>query len=114
MKKYDISDNFRNRIHTVRVTFQHQEFKGHIAYEVRGNCRGLGVLNIDVDYMDSDDIRRLKENDCNFTWNEEYELYQLVLQDEDGNTCEMNNIEENEISDYVVAVEIIDCKLEKE
>ena len=40
MKKYDISDNFRSRVHTIRVTFQWQEYKGHIAYEMYGNCRG--------------------------------------------------------------------------
>lgn len=114
MKKYDISDSFRGRIHTIRVTFQYQEFKGHIGYEVRGNCRGLNVMDVDFDCIDNDDINNLKENDCSFNWNEEYEVYELVLKDKEGNTCEINDIEEREINDYVVAIEIIDCKLEEE
>ncbi|BDR67001.1 hypothetical protein K144312032_12290 [Clostridium tetani] len=114
MKKYDISDNFRKRIHTIRITFQYQEFKGHIAYEMGGNCRGLNVMDVDFDCMDADDINNLKENDCRFNWNDEYQVYELILKDKEGNICEMFEIEENEISDYVVSIEIVDCRLSKE
>ncbi|BDR73656.1 hypothetical protein K144316041_23640 [Clostridium tetani] len=114
MRKYDISDNFRKRIHTIRITFQYQEFKGHIVYEMGGNCRGLNVMDVDFDCMDTDDINNLKENDCSFNWNDEYQVYELILKDKEDNICEMFEIEENEISDYVVAVEIVDCRLSKE
>lgn len=114
MKKYDISDNFRNRVHTIRVTFQWQEYKGHIAYEVGGNCRGLNVMDVDFDCMDMSDIENLKENDCNFGWNENYELWFLSLKDDDGNTCDIDCVEPDEINDYVVAVEIIDCRIEED
>ncbi|NEZ47838.1 hypothetical protein FDF74_11665 [Clostridium niameyense] len=114
MKKYDISDNFRERIHTIRVTFQYQEYKGHIAYEIGGNCRGLNVMDVDFDCIDEDDINNLKENDCNFKFNYEYEVYGLSLKDEEGNICEMNDIEEDEINDYVVAIEIIDCRIDED
>ena len=114
MKKYDISDNFRSRIHTIRVTFQWQEYKGHIAYEMGGNCRGLNVMDLDFDCMDEDDIARLVENDCSFRWNENYEVWQMELKDEEGNICECYDIEPRKINDYVVAIEIIDCRLENE
>lgn len=114
MKKYDISDNFRSRVHTVRVTFQYQEYKGHIAYEIGGNCRGLNVMDLDFDCWDMDDIARLKENDCCFRWDDEYKIWKLVLKDDSGNKCEMHDIDEYEIGDYVVAIEIIDCRLKKE
>lgn len=112
MKRYDISDNFRDRIHTIRVTFQWQQYKGHIAYEVGGNCRGLNVMDVDFDCMDASDIANLKENDCNFGWNEDYETWNLLLKDDEGEECAIQDIEENEISDYVVGLEIIDCRLD--
>lgn len=111
MKKYDITDNFINRVHTIRVTFQWQEYKGHIAYEIYGNCRGFNVINLYFDCWDIDDILTLKENDCCFNWNEEHKLWQLVLKDDIGNECKLDNIEQNDINNYVVAVEIIDCRL---
>lgn len=114
MERYDISDNFRNRVHTIRVTFQWQQYKGHIAYEMGGNCRGLNVMDLDFDCWDMSDITRLKENDCCFNWNEFYETWELILKDDEGNTCDIDCIAENEINDYVVAIEIIDCRLENE
>lgn len=112
MKKYDISDNFRSRIHTIRVTFQWQEYKGHIAYEIGGNCRGLNVMDLDFDCWDMDDVARLKENDCDFNWNDYYEVWELNLKDDEGNECEISMESPDEIRDYVVAIEIIDCRLE--
>lgn len=114
MKKYDISDNFRSIVHTIRVTFQWQQYKGHIVYEIGGNCRGLNVMDLDFDCWDMDNIIGLKENDCYFNWNEDYEVWELILKDDNGNECEMDSIEPDEINDYVVAIEIIDCRLESE
>lgn len=114
MKKYDISDNFRSRVHTIRITFQWQEYKGHIAYEIYGNCRGLHVMDLDFDCWDMDDIARLKENDCYFNLNEDYEVWELILKDDKGYECKIDAIDSNEINDYVVAIEIIDCRLENE
>lgn len=112
MKKYDISDNFRNRTHTIRVKFQFQQYVGFITYEMGGNCRGLNVMDLDFDCWDIDDIKNLKENTCSLNWNEEYESWGLVLKDDEGNECSMD-LEPNEINDYVVAIEIIDCKISK-
>ena len=111
IKSYDVTDNFRDRIHTIRVTFQWLQYKGHIVYNISGNCRGLGVMDVDFDIWDMDDISNLKENDCNFKWDDINEVWNLTLKDDNGNECDMGDIEEHEIEDYVVAVEIIDCKL---
>ena len=112
MKKYDITDNFRKRVHTVRVTFQFQEFKGHISYEVYGNCRGLNILDtLDFYSMDIDDIERLIENDCKFRWNDDYNVYQMTLKDEDGNTCDFDDMDDTDVENYVVAIEIVECKI---
>lgn len=114
MKKYELTDNFRGRVHTVRVTFQWLEYKGHIAYEIGGNCCGLDVMDLDFDCWDNGDIRRLVENDCLFRWNDDYEVWQVDLTDKEGNVCECHDIEPREINRYVVAIEIIKCRLEKE
>lgn len=112
MDRYDISDNHSSRLHTVRVTFQWQQYKGHIAYEVGGRSLGLNAMDVDFEMWDMSDIYNLKENDCKFNWNEEHDSWELILRDEYGNECEMNDIEENEINNYVVGVEIINCVLE--
>ena len=114
MKKYDISD-LRKRTHTVRVTFQYQEYKGHIAYEMCGNCRGLNVLNtLDFYCMDNEEIDMFTENDCNFTFDRNYDVFQMILKDEKGNTCVFDNLSDIDIEDYVVTVEIIDCKIDED
>lgn len=112
MKKYDISDNFRYRVHTIRVTFQCQEYKGHIAYEVGGNCRGIDVLDVDFDLMDDRTVATLKENDCSLQF-DEYGVWTLVLKDDEGNTLQIDGLEEDNIRDYVVSLEIIDCRLQE-
>lgn len=114
MKSYDITDRYRMRTHTVRVTLQWKEYKGHISYDVGGNCRGLNVMDLDFDCIGEDEINMLIENDCDFRWNEEYEVFQMSLKDEKGNTCEFNDIEINEMADYVVAIEIVDCRLDED
>lgn len=111
MKSYDITDNFRNRVHTVRVTFQFLQYKGHVSYEIGGNCRGLNVMDVDFECWGEDDIKSLKENDCNLRFNKEYEVWEMELKDENGNISEIHDIEDRELSDYVVSIEIIDCRI---
>lgn len=107
MKSYDISSTIKNRIHTVKATFQKGEYKGHIKFKVCGNCVGLEILNIDFDLLNTD---RLIENDCDFSWDDKEGVYDLTLKDKYGETCFINGIEEDEIGDYVVAVKIVNCE----
>lgn len=112
MKSYDITDNFRNRVHTIRITFQYKEYKGHVSYEIRGNCRGLNVMDVDFDCWDNCDIENLKENDCSLIWLEEAGIWQMELKNDEGSTLIFEE-EDGELNNYVVAVEIVDCRIEE-
>ncbi|WP_291568588.1 DUF5406 family protein [Clostridium sp. UBA2485] len=113
MKSYDNTDNFRNREHVIRITFQSEEYKGHIAYKVQGNCQGINVMDFDVDYIDEDDISRFIENDCNFRLNDDCETFSMTLTDLEGNECLFEYEESNDIGNKIVAIEIVDCKIKK-
>ena len=110
MKKYENHDNYRERVHTIQVTFQSGEYKGRIAYEVGGNCFGLDLLEFSPETIDQDDIDRLVTNDCNFSYDEDFGRFTLRLKDENDNTlfCEEDN---SGLECMVVALEIIDCKI---
>lgn len=110
MKYYDNRDNFNNRIHTIRVTFQSGEYTGHIAYEMGGNCQGLDVMDFDPDCISPDDMDTYVENDCDFSCDEAGVFY-LLLHNQEGNTLECEP-EDSEMRDYVVAIEIVNCKVE--
>lgn len=112
MKYYDNRDNIRERIHTIRVTLQSGEYKGHIAYEVGGNCFGKTLLDWDPECVSQEEVDGYIENDCNFRIDEDYNCYTFTLKDENGNTCDFE-CDEDEINDNVVAIEIIDCKVVK-
>lgn len=61
MKNYD--PNIRWGLHTIKVSFQQWDYKGHVTFVKNGNCKGLDVLNIDAD--DLYDMK-FKENPVNF------------------------------------------------
>lgn len=113
MKFYDNCDNFRKRIHTVRVTFQTQNYIGHIAYKMGGNCKGLDIMGFDPGSLNQDDIDVFTENDCSLSFNENNELFEITLISPGGGTlfCER---EDEDFKDLIVAIEIIDCKLDGE
>lgn len=110
MKTYDgLSSG--ERVHTIRVTFQSDEYKGHIAYEMGGNCAGLDVMDWDPDCTDQDDIDLYVENDCNFRLDEDMDYFLFELHDEAGNACEFE-CDGDDLKECVVAVEIIACRPE--
>lgn len=112
MKFYNNLDNFYERTHTIRVTLQIGEYKGHIAYKMGGNCFGKTLLDWNPDYDDQEDINRYVENDCNFRLDEDYDVYLFTLKNENGETsnfeCDLYDLENN-----VVAIEIVDCVVNK-
>jgi hypothetical protein len=110
MKDYDISDNYRKRVHTVRITLQVREYKGHIAYKVGGNCRGLEVMEWLPECVEQDDIDKYVENDCEFKLIEDGALFSMKLKDDDGGFCTVE-ADDDELMECVVAVEIIDCEV---
>ncbi len=113
MKYYDNNDNLHDRIHTIRVTLQSGEYKGHIVFKVGGNCFGMDLLTWNPECETQEDVDRFVENDCNFRIDEEYNCYLYTLKDENGNECEFES-DEDELKDNVVAIEIIDCVVNKD
>lgn len=101
MKKYD--QNISYGVHTIKVSFQSFEFKGHVIYEVSGNCKGIDLLSVD-----SNDLygTTFKENPINLkdigdSW------YSMGLTSEDGDLCMIED-EWDCIGENIVGVEIID------
>lgn len=109
MKYYDNSDNCRERIHTVRVTFQSEKYKGHIAFEIGGNCRGKDLLAWDAECEDQEGVEKYVENDCQFRVYDDVNTYFMVLKDDEGNELEIECYDSREVDENIVAIEIIDC-----
>ena len=65
MKAYNPTTGWfgKKSVHTVRVTLMQEDYIGHVAYEVYGNCTGADVL--DVDYF-LETAEKFTENDCEF------------------------------------------------
>lgn len=113
MEFYDNTDNFRNRVHTIEVTLQFEDYKGHIAYEIGGNCQGLDLLDVDFEYFDADDIERLVKNDCNLQIDEYTDCYSFTLRNEKGEECYFEFEDYSDINRKIVGINIIDCKIKQ-
>lgn len=113
MKNYDNSDNFREKVHTVRVTFQSGKYKGHIAFKMGGNCRGKDLLDWDADYEEQENVEKYVENDCQFRIDDEGNIYCMVLKDDEGNELEIECYDSREVDENIVAIEIIDCLVKR-
>lgn len=109
MKYYDNNDNHRERTHTVRVTFQSGKHKGHIAFEIGGNCRGKDLLEWDVECEDQESVEKYVENDCQFRIYDDEDTYFMVLKDDEGNELKIECCDSSEVDEIIVAIEIIDC-----
>ena len=72
-------------VHTIRVTFMQWDYIGHVAFEIGGNCKGAELM--DFTFLECDnqeDIDRYSENDCQFSYDEENEIYTAVLKNADA------------------------------
>lgn len=104
------SPSFGNNLHTIRVTFMHGEYKGHIAHVIGGNCRGSDLLKADfLEYDTQEDIDQYTENDCKFAFHSDLEIYSAVLKDKNGNTLHMEG-DERDFQNHVVSIEFIDVQ----
>ncbi len=107
---------YKNRIglgvHTCRITLMKKSFTGHITFEIGGNCQGASILDSALDYLY--DPCKL-ESDCGFTYIEDGEDYFYSFTLTDGeNRLPVDGVDFDELSDMIVAVEIIDYKDEKD
>ena len=115
IEKYDPYSFFN--VHTLRITFNHEGYVGHIAYELGGNCKGLDIICRAADFFeecDKDDIKKLVENDCELSFDFDYEdeaAFCLTLT-KGSDKLMFNDITEDEVKEMVVSVEIVACEKE--
>lgn len=112
MEYYNNRDNIRERIQTVRITLQSEEYKGHIAYKIKGRHFGKNIFYFDPECIDQSEIESYCENDCGLKVDEDTGYFEFTLKDEHGSTCEYTAYN-NELDEYIVAIEIIDCEVIK-
>jgi hypothetical protein len=98
----------------VRVTLQSGKYKGHIAFEIGGNCLGKDLLEFYPDCECQEDVDKYVENDCEFMIDDEDNMYFYKLHnDDEGNTCCFES-DLSELEHNIVAIEIINCVVNKE
>lgn len=106
MLNYD--PNIFNGIHTVKLTLQQWQYKGHVSVEIGGNTRGHSVIECAMDLYRDD----FALNDCEFEFtddDEDQEGFRCTLKDEEGNELLIED-ELNELGRLIVAVEIVDYR----
>lgn len=92
-------------IHAVRIAFMQLDYIGHVTYKIGGNCHGANLLNADFLATDNQaDIDRYLENDCDFSFHADEELYTATLHNADGDALEVED-DANGFEDMVVAIE---------
>lgn len=104
MKNYN--PNIYRGIHTVKITLQTWEYKGHIIKKIGGNCKGRNILDFDFECEDD-----FPDNDCQMKYYEDDDCFTCVLKDENGNTMRCDGDAE-EMNNMIVGVEIIDFRKE--
>lgn len=106
IESYD--PNAENVVHTIRITLMQYDYTGHIAYNISGNCKGASLLDARTlfECWGQDEIDNFVENDCEFGYDEDYEIFTAVLLNDKGETLEIE-ADESEMQDMVVAVEFV-------
>ena len=100
-------------VHTIRVTLMKLDYTGHVSFEIGGNCKGAELL--DFTFLECDnqeDIDRYSENDCQFSYDEENEIYTAVLKNADGNALEVEG-NEADFKAMAVGIEIVGTTVER-
>jgi len=97
--------------HTVRITFMQYEYIGHIAFEIGGNCKGSNIISNGIDLLEYFDPEtdRLVENDCQFTYNEDEDMFSLTLVSPTGDYL-CGDFDLDDINNSIVAIEIVNYK----
>ena len=106
MGKLDYYDTECSGTHTIKVTLQCEECAGSYTLEVGGNCHGFSVIETAVDMVDnnfeSDCNLRIFEDDCGECY------FSCDLKDKNGNVRSIDACPIDELTDMVVAVEIVE------
>lgn len=92
--------------HTIRYTLQHGEYKGTFCIEMGGNHKGGALLDSDV--FETLDNGLITQCDCELKYDEDYDYFSCVLHDENGNELIIDDFTEEDMTNYLVGIEIID------
>lgn len=106
MKEYNPTTGWfgKKSVHTVRVTLMQEDYIGHVAYDVYGNCTGADVL--DVDYF-LETAEKFTENDCEFEWIEDF--LSAELWNESGDKLQVSGMD-TDLRRLIIGMEIVDIR----
>lgn len=106
MKAYNPATGWfgKKSVHTVRVTLMQEDYIGHVAYDVYGNCTGADVL--DVDYF-LETAEKFTENDCEFEWIENF--FSATLRNADGGKMSVTGMD-TDLRRLIVGMEFVDVR----
>ena len=100
--------------HTIKVMFQHEQYKGYITFEMGGNCKGLDIVKQDADtILDSIDNAKFTDMDIALVDDCSYEGT-ICLTDDNCNDMEIDFCSEVEFEELIVGIEIVDFKPDDE
>ena len=92
------------------MTLQSKDFIGHFTRKIKGNVHGRDILDFD---FESDDIEGVS-NDCDLKYDEDYDLYSVILKNNKGVELLLDGMYAEEMNDMIVGLEIIDFVPESE
>lgn len=95
--------------HTCRLTLMKRNFHGYVTFPLGGNCRGGRILDTALNYLRNPGTFK---SDCQLTCVEE-NCYSMELHNRKS-TLVIDRIDYQELSNMIVAVEIIDYRPKKE
>ncbi len=105
MKEYNPTTGwFGKSVHTVRVTLMQEDYIGHVAYKVYGNCTGADIL--DADFF-VNDVEKFTENDCEFERIECF--FSAMLRNADGGKMPISGMD-TDLRRLIVGMEIVDVR----
>lgn len=107
IKNYD--PNIIRGTHKVTITLQKWDYIGHIYFKIGGNCKGLDILKCcDFENETFEDC----PNDCNLSYDENYDEFYAVLKNTKNEEIEVTG-DEDEFNQMIVAIEITDFEEDK-
>lgn len=96
--------------HTIKVLFQHEQYKGSMTFKIGGNCQGLDIVKQDIEtILDEDVLKNAKLSNMDIgmaCWCEGI----IRLTDDNGDKLETYFYDEAEVEDLIVGIEIVDFK----
>lgn len=95
--------------HTCRLTLMRRTFRGHVTFPLGGNCRGGRILDTALGYLRNPGKFK---SDCYLTYTGE-NSYSITLH-RGSFRLHIGDINYQELSNMIVAVEIIDYQPKKE